>query len=163
MYIERDLKAKFEPLTSSYPLIALVGPRQAGKTTFLKEEMKGKDSVYLSFDDPDVKGLFDEDVKKFETQHLEGHGFAVLDEVQYGKDAGSKLKYLADKGKVLWLTFIPGAPWEGCAFMACRAHNIAPPVSVLPCGVHEGKGAEGDNPSNPKADHLGAHHLWRVS
>jgi predicted AAA+ superfamily ATPase len=104
MYIERDLKSKFEPLTSSYPLIALVGPRQAGKTTFLKEEMKGKDSVYLSFDDPDVKGLFDEDVKKFETQHLEGHGFAVLDEVQYGKDAGSKLKYLADKGKVLWLT-----------------------------------------------------------
>lgn len=104
MYLERDLKARFEPVTSSYPLVALIGPRQAGKTTFLKEEVKGRDAVYLMFDDPDIRSLFDEDVKKFESQYLEGHEFAVLDEVQYGKDAGAKLKYLADKGRKLWLT-----------------------------------------------------------
>jgi len=99
MYVERDLK--IADLTT---IVALVGPRQAGKTTLLKESSKGKDVAYLMFDDPDVLGLFDSDIKKFENEYLEGHGAAVLDEVQYGKDAGPKLKYLADKGRKLYLT-----------------------------------------------------------
>ncbi|MFH1520721.1 MAG: ATP-binding protein, partial [Candidatus Micrarchaeota archaeon] len=78
--------------------------RQAGKTTFLKEHIKGKGIPYLMFDDPDIKGLFDEDIKKFEIQYLKGHVLTVLDEVQYGKEAGQKLKYLADKGYRLWIT-----------------------------------------------------------
>jgi len=104
MYVERDIRGKFESVASLYNLVAIVGPRQAGKTTFLKEQFKGKGSSYLMFDDPDVKTLFDEDIKKFESQYLEGQDVVVLDEVQYGKDAGTKLKYLADKGRKLWIT-----------------------------------------------------------
>lgn len=104
MYIEREIKNKFDKITKVYPVIALVGARQSGKTTFLKEQAENFKSNYLLFDDPDIKELFDEDIKKFERQNVEGHEISVLDEVQYCKDAGKKLKYLADNNKKIWIT-----------------------------------------------------------
>ena len=104
MYIERDIKEKFEKISTAYSIVALVGARQSGKTTFLKERIKNLNALYLSFDDPDIKELFETDIKKFEIQHIEGKDISVLDEVQYCKDAGQKLKYLADKGRKLWIT-----------------------------------------------------------
>ena len=104
MYVERDIKDRFNKTFDVSKMIALVGARQAGKTTFLKEHMKGRSSSYVMFDDPDARALFDEDVKKFELQFIEGNDLTVLDEVQYCKDAGSKLKYLVDNDRKLWIT-----------------------------------------------------------
>lgn len=104
MYIEREIKERFEKLNKVYPMISLVGARQSGKTTFLKEHMKKLKSSYLLFDDPDIRNLFEEDIKKFEKQYIEGYDISVLDEVQYCKDAGRKLKYLAEKGRKIWIT-----------------------------------------------------------
>ena len=104
MYVERDINRIFELAFSANTAVAVVGPRQAGKTTFLEEKIKGRKGAYLKFDDPDVLGLFDSDIKKFENQFIEGYDLAVLDEVQYGKDSGRKLKYLVDKGRKIWLT-----------------------------------------------------------
>jgi hypothetical protein len=104
MYVEREIKNKFDKIVKSYNMIAVVGARQAGKTTFLKKQMEHTKSAYFLFDDPDVRALFDEDVKKFEIQFLEGYDFSVLDEVQSCKEAGRKLKYLVDTGRKLWIT-----------------------------------------------------------
>ncbi len=104
MYVEREIDELFKKVLSVYNIIAIVGARQAGKTTFLKEKIKPLHSSYIMFDDPDTRQLFEEDIKKFEKQYLEGYDTSVLDEVQYCKDAGSKLKYLADKGKKIWIT-----------------------------------------------------------
>ncbi len=104
MYIEREIKDKFIRLLDIYPIITLVGARQSGKTTFLKEQMKSQKALYVLFDDPDVRELFDKDIKKFEKQYIESYDLTVLDEVQYCKDAGIKLKYLAEKKKRLWVT-----------------------------------------------------------
>jgi len=107
MYIPRSIEASFRKLQQSYTLITIVGARQAGKTTFLKEQIEQirvKKSAYVLFDDPDVRSLFNEDIKKFERQYLEGMDIIVLDEVQYGEDAGIKLKYLFEQGRKLWIT-----------------------------------------------------------
>ncbi len=104
MYVERDVKEHFKSLFENYNMVAVVGARQSGKTTFLKEQMKTRDSSYVLFDDPDARALFDEDVKKFEMQYVEGHELSVLDEVQYCRDSGPKLKYLVDSGRRLWIT-----------------------------------------------------------
>src|SRR3989338_3563551 len=104
MYQERELKESFEKVASVYPIVAIVGARQAGKTTFLKERMKTTSSTYLLFDDPDVRNLFEEDIKRFDKQFMEGKDVSILDEVQYCKDAGRNLKYLADTQKKLWIT-----------------------------------------------------------
>ena len=104
MYIEREIKKKFDKIFKSYNMIAVVGARQAGKTTFLKKHMTEYNSSYVLFDDPDARSLFEEDIKKFELQYIEGYNLTVLDEVQYCKDAGRKLKYLVDSGRKLWIT-----------------------------------------------------------
>ena len=104
MYVHRDLEDKFKKVAESYSVVALVGPRQSGKTTMLKELMKRYNSSYVLFDDPDARRLFDEDIKKFIVQYIEGYDLAILDELQYCKDPGSKLKYLADIGHKLWVT-----------------------------------------------------------
>jgi predicted AAA+ superfamily ATPase len=40
MYVERELAGRFGAIFEVYNMVALVGPRQAGKTTFLKEQMR---------------------------------------------------------------------------------------------------------------------------
>jgi len=104
MYIEREIKNRFDKIFMSYNMVAVVGARQSGKTTFLKKQMGQYSASYVLFDDPDARALFEEDVKKFELQYIEGNELTVLDEVQYCRDAGRKLKYLVDSGRKLWIT-----------------------------------------------------------
>ena len=86
MYIQREIKEKFEKIDKIYPVIALVGARQAGKTTFLKEEMKRLKASYLLFDDPDIRKLFEDDIKKFTT------GLVVFSKV-YGQNGSCSLLF----------------------------------------------------------------------
>lgn len=104
MYVERELDAKFKKLANAYSIVAVVGPRQVGKTTFLKMQITNKNAAYLLFDDPDIRSIFDDDIKKFERQYIEGREIVVFDEAQSAKDPGQKLKYLADVGRKIWLT-----------------------------------------------------------
>jgi len=104
MYVDRGITAHLEAVSSASKIVALVGARQSGKTTLLKEMAKLRESNYVMFDDPDARDMFDEDVKKFEFQYVQGHDLTVLDEVQYCKNPGEKLKYLVDSGYKLWLT-----------------------------------------------------------
>jgi len=104
MYIERDMRVKFDKISNNYNMVVVVGARQAGKTTFLKKQIENKNSSYILFDDPDARSLFEEDVKKFEKQFILSYDISVLDEIQYCKDAGRKLKYLVDSDHKLWIT-----------------------------------------------------------
>ena len=104
MYVEREIAAKFDKVRNVYPVVAIVGARQSGKTTFLKERAKGENVSYLLFDDPDVRQIFNDDVKKFENQYVSGRDVSILDEVQYCEKPGQKLKYLADGGRRIWIT-----------------------------------------------------------
>jgi hypothetical protein len=103
MYVEREIESLFEKILKVYNLVAIVGARQSGKTTLLRKKLEEKSGVYITFDDPDVRELFNEDIKKFEKQYL-SNKIAGMDEIQYGKDAGIKLKYLVDKGYKLLVT-----------------------------------------------------------
>ncbi len=104
MYVKRDIKNKFDKISRNYKMVALVGARQSGKTTFLKKQIENKNSSYILFDDPDARSLFEEDIKKFEKQFISNKNVSVLDEVQYCKEAGEKLKYLVDSDHKLWIT-----------------------------------------------------------
>ncbi|MFB6089373.1 MAG: ATP-binding protein [Candidatus Aenigmatarchaeota archaeon] len=104
MYVKRDIEEYFDKVSSIYDIIAIVGARQAGKTTLLRKKLGENNGKYISLDDPDARELFNEDIKKFEKQYVDGEGITGIDEVQYGSDAGMKLKYLADKGNKLWVT-----------------------------------------------------------
>ncbi|MBN2603557.1 MAG: ATP-binding protein [Candidatus Thermoplasmatota archaeon] len=104
MYVGRTIKEKFDKIAENYKMIAVVGARQAGKTTFLKKQIENKNASYVLFDDPDARSFFEDDIKKFEKQFISSYFVSVLDEVQYCKDAGRKLKYLVDSDHKIWIT-----------------------------------------------------------
>ncbi len=83
--------------------MAVVGPRQSGKTTLLRKMMP-KDASYVLFDDPVARRLFEERLEEFAVQYIKDRPLAVLDEVQYCSEAGTRLKYLVDMGSKLWVT-----------------------------------------------------------
>lgn len=104
MILKRKIEAEFNKRREAYKILALVGPRQTGKTTFLKEHIKKIKGNYLTFDDPDIRRLFSKDIKKFELQYVSKEIVLVLDEVNYAENAGINLKYLADKDNILWIS-----------------------------------------------------------
>ena len=104
MYVERNIEADFKVASRLNKVVIIVGPRQSGKTTFLQHQSGQSNAIYVMFDDPDAKELFDTDIKRFENQYMISGTVTILDEIQYCKEPGSKLKYLADKGRTLWIT-----------------------------------------------------------
>lgn len=61
MYIKRFIEDKLLYLLRNFPAVAVLGPRQAGKTTLVKEIRKqlSSESIYLDLENPSDLGVFD--------------------------------------------------------------------------------------------------------
>ncbi len=100
MYYKRDLELKLEKYLESPEIIAIFGPRQVGKTTLLKEFYKRVDNpIFLTFEDIELKLLFEEDIKSFIALYIEPYEHIFIDEFQYAKMGGKHLKYIYDTTK----------------------------------------------------------------
>lgn len=77
MMIERDLSAELALLVEEYPVVAVLGPRQAGKTTLVREKLPGHGYVNLEL--PDVREFAQEDPRAFLVEHPAP---VILDEIQ---------------------------------------------------------------------------------
>lgn len=93
-YIHREIEKILQKTKEQFPALVLVGPRQSGKSTLLKQLFK-KTHQFLSFDDPLVREKAITDPKNF-LENLRGKSF-VLDEIQYVPEILSYLKILIDK------------------------------------------------------------------
>lgn len=97
MYIERELEAKIRKYLTVKEIIAVIGPRQAGKTTLLRRIYNSqKDAIYLDFEDKEILNLFTEDVKSFAKLYAKNYKYIFIDEFHYARDGGKNLKYLYD-------------------------------------------------------------------
>ncbi|MCE2681430.1 MAG: ATP-binding protein [Cryomorphaceae bacterium] len=78
--------------------IIILGPRQVGKTTLLKQLVIDHDTaLWLNGDDYDVQQIFNEQVSALRIQALLGEKkILVIDEAQRIKDVGLKLKRITD-------------------------------------------------------------------
>jgi hypothetical protein len=104
-YIKREIEEKVLNWLDEREIIAIRGPRQSGKTTILKRiketlEQKGINKeriVYLSFEDDLPRMKFEEDCKEFIESYTSAEKtYFLIDEVQYVKDIGKKLKLVFD-------------------------------------------------------------------
>lgn len=96
MYIKRKLEDKILRYLKEKEILAIVGPRQSGKTTLLKRIQENlKDSIYLTFEDLGVLELFEKDIKKFAIT-FKDYRYLFIDEFQYARAGGKNLKYLYD-------------------------------------------------------------------
>lgn len=94
--IQRRLQSQVEDRLSHLPAVALLGPRQAGKTTLAHAVTEGRKSVYLDLESPlDRERLADP------VFYLSGHAdeLVVLDEVQWMPDLFAILRGLIDEGR----------------------------------------------------------------
>jgi len=97
MYYKREIEDKIEQYLDSSEIIAIFGPRQVGKTTLLKEiYSRVKNPIFLTFEDIELKILFEEDIKSFIALYIEPYEHIFIDEFQYAKMGGKHLKYIYD-------------------------------------------------------------------
>lgn len=90
---KRAISAKISEYRHKYRAIALIGPRQSGKTTLARHEFP--DHQYLSLENPDTRSRAIEDPRNF-LGSIKGD--SILDEVQYVPDLLSYLQeHLDDK------------------------------------------------------------------
>jgi len=100
MYIKRQLEAQIEPFLAKKEVISIIGPRQAGKTTFIQNlakrfEREGKKVKFITFEKKADLDLFNNNVEDFK-KIAEQYEIVFIDEFQYSRDGGRKLKYLYD-------------------------------------------------------------------
>lgn len=101
MYVKRDIEDKIEKFLFEKEIIAVIGPRQCGKTTLIEQilsKQKGRINK-ISFDNQKIMSLFEEDPDSFIEKHVKGYDFVFIDEVQYSKKSGKILKYIYDSTK----------------------------------------------------------------
>ncbi len=97
MYISRDLEGLIRRYLKAPEVIALVGPRQAGKTTLLKRiHNELKDSIFITFEDVDIRALFERDMKAFIDIYIKPYRFIFIDEFHYASEGGQALKFIYD-------------------------------------------------------------------
>lgn len=75
--IPRQATSTLQSLAQGYPILAITGPRQAGKTTLAQSTFP--DKPYVSLEDPDTRAFAQEDPRGFLVHMPQG---AILDEVQ---------------------------------------------------------------------------------
>lgn len=89
--LARDLEEILPVVVRTFPAIAIVGPRQSGKTTLCRKFFAGL--PYVTFESPDNKERFDADPRGF---LLNYKGGAVFDEAQKCPELFSYLQEIID-------------------------------------------------------------------
>lgn len=94
--------------------LIIMGARQVGKTTLLKQLFEGDDDgiLWMSGDEPDVKGLF-ENITSSRLRAIIGNNrIVVIDEAQRINDIGIKLKLITDQIKDVQLLATGSSSFE---------------------------------------------------
>jgi predicted AAA+ superfamily ATPase len=96
-YIKRNLEKIIIKNLTTPEIIAILGPRQSGKTTLVRHVFETlENALFLSFEDRKTLELFVEDEKTFAELYIKNNRYLFIDEFQYAKDGGQKLKYIYD-------------------------------------------------------------------
>lgn len=97
MHFKRVLQPNIEKRIGEGKAIILVGPRQVGKTTSLRELLKNRDFLFLNGDDPAVRQILDSPNTK-ELENIIGEKkYVFVDEAQRIENIGLTSKIITDE------------------------------------------------------------------
>ena len=102
-YIKRNLEAAFKQGSEFLPVMLLTGPRQVGKTTFLRH-ICGDTRTYVTLDEPLLCSLAKSDPKLFLDRFRPP---VLIDEIQYAPELLPWIKIMVDEARkpgMFWLT-----------------------------------------------------------
>jgi len=96
--IKRFIERKIDDALSKKKAAILMGARQTGKTTILRQLFDNKNNVlWLSGDDPDVQTILDHITSTRWRAILGKNEILIIDEAQYIENIGVKLKLITDQ------------------------------------------------------------------
>lgn len=102
--INRELLSTLLAVAKQYPIVTLVGPRQAGKSTLARACFPEK--AYVNLEDPEIRRYVIEDPKAFLATYPNG---AILDEIQNTPTLLSYLQVLVDEKQENGLFILTGS------------------------------------------------------
>lgn len=104
IYIRRELERKFLRMSEAFKAVMVVGARQVGKSTMLKQLAKDQNRAYVTMDDTQLRQFAQSDPKLF----LQTYRPPILiDEVQKAPELFERIKILCDESEekgLFWLT-----------------------------------------------------------
>ncbi|WP_420388536.1 ATP-binding protein [Roseivirga sp.] len=94
--INREIAGLIEKRLGDQKVIVLLGPRQVGKTTLLKQRFTTKKTLWLNGDDADTRNQLSNQSATWIKQLLTGHDRLIIDEAQRIENIGITLKLIHD-------------------------------------------------------------------
>lgn len=94
MYISRDLEQAISSGAKQSPVVAIIGPRQSGKSTLVKKMFSNH--IFLDMQDAELFKFANEDPKGFLNSYKNEYGI-IIDEAQYAPNLFGQIKVEADK------------------------------------------------------------------
>ena len=92
--ILREITQKIKQLAGKFPVIAVIGPRQSGKTTLVKSTFPQMD--YTNLEEPDTRLFAQQDPRSFLSSKPNG---LIIDEVQRVPELFSYVQTISDSSK----------------------------------------------------------------
>lgn len=106
--IENTIKEKI----NGGKAIIVVGARQVGKTTLLREILKDKDYLFLDADDPSTRSLLQSPTTEQIRTFIGDYKYVFLDEAQRIPGIGLTLKIITDQFKEVQLFVIGSSSFD---------------------------------------------------
>ena len=136
--IKRDITKELLTQLQEYPIVTVLGPRQAGKTTLVRNVLPKYD--YVSLEDPENRELAIEDPKAFLKRYP---GKTIFDEIQRTPNLLSYLQGIVDNESVNGRFVLTGS--HQLELRAAVSQSLAGRTGILhllPLSIAELKGAD---------------------
>lgn len=102
--ITRDIEAALKEAAQFYPVVAVTGPRQSGKTTVVQKVFP--DKPYVNLEKPNERMFAAEDPEAFLAKYPDG---AIIDEIQREPALLSYIQVIVDKKKKKGMFILTGS------------------------------------------------------
>lgn len=133
MPVARELKSYIKEIAAIYPVIAILGPRQSGKTTLAKKIFNKK--PYVNLEHPKNRDFALNDPELFLNQFADG---AIIDEIQYAPNLFSYIQSIVDEKKKKSMFVLTGS--QNFALMESISQSLAGRIglaTLLPFSLSE--------------------------
>ena len=104
MAVKRNIIHEINFLKEKYPIVAITGPRQSGKTTLLKDLFPGY--KYISLENPSIRRFFNNDPDGFFREY---NSYCIFDEAQRVPELFSYLQTIVDEKKIMGQYVLSGS------------------------------------------------------